>query len=319
MSFGEKDDGTAVLDAIPISDAAYIVTQKAIYVVKLADQIDPDRTNINIPNTQQLFAPAGSESDIVALTLLSAGQLFTKAYFPDAKVRDAVISIAADIMIELLAAQKILEQLVAAEDKQIEAVKAANDSTRLPAVPDVIARAKTFIQKSEHALQAIFRLPTLFYGRQMKAAGMWPDAFTKALEGEFDANDMIVGFAREIAEFARQLRNIRHCVEHPKVDQRIVVRDFHLHTDGTISRPTIEVVNSKTPLDEGDLTTFMSVWIASLANITESMLLHLAGKNHAALGNFPVGVGIIPEDQRRMPKVRAGYLINIGGNWQRLG
>ncbi|UCI06015.1 hypothetical protein [Mesorhizobium sp. B1-1-8] len=253
MTFGQKEDGTAVLGMIATSEAAFVVTQKAIYRVELADQIDPNRTNINIPNTQQLFSAAGADSDIVARTLLTTSELFTKSHFPDIKIRDRIVSISAEVMTELLAAEEILSQLEAAEKGQIEEIAASKDLTRLPAIPNIKTRSNTFIQKSEHALQAIYRLPAVFYESEMKAAGRWPDSLTEALTAKFGENDVMASFARQLAEFAHQVRNTRHCVEHHKPDQRIVARDFHFNLDGAIARPTIQVIHPKTPIDETDL------------------------------------------------------------------
>ncbi|TIS99269.1 hypothetical protein [Mesorhizobium sp.] len=318
MTIGHDGDGK-LTDMVVTTDSMFLVKEHSVHAIKLADQLDPDRTNIDLPNTQQLFADAGSESDIVARTLLSASRLFSKTHFPDAKIRDFGISISADIMTQLLAAQKTLSQLETDEAKQIAVVNSSKDTTRLPAVTEVETRANTFIQKAEHTLQAIYRLAEVFYGPQMKAAGKWPDSLTAVLTKEFGENDITTVFARELAKFAHHVRNTRHCVEHRKDDQRVVARDFYLNLDGTVTRPSITVVHPKTPIDETYLTAFMSAWVGSLTDATETMLLHLAGKNHAPFGNWPIGVGIVPESQRAIQKVRVGYLINVGGQWNRLG
>lgn len=319
MKIGHHGDGTAILDMVATTDSLFMVKQDSVHAVRLADQIDPERTNINLPNTQQLFADAGSDSDIVARTLLSAGQLFTKTHFPDAKIRDRVVLISAEIMSQLLAAQKVLAQLETDEERRIAEVRASKDPTRLPAATEVEARANTFIQKAEHALQAIYRLAEIFYGSQMKVEGKFPDNLTLALAKAFGENDPATVYAKAVALFAHHVRNTRHCVEHRKENQQVVAKDFQLRLDGTISPPSITVVHPKTPIEETDLTAFMSAWVEGLTAITETLLLYLAEKNHTPFGNFPIGVGYVPEEQRAMPKVRVGYLINIGGQWNRIG
>ncbi|MER8426031.1 hypothetical protein [Mesorhizobium sp. M1403] len=319
MTIGGKGDGSAVLNMVATTDSLFIIKQSSVHEIRLADQIDPDRTNINLPNTQQLFAEAGSESDIVARTLLSADALFTKTHFPDAKLRDRVVLMSAEIMTQLLAAQKVLDHLEADQEKRIADIEASKDPTRLPAVTEVETRANTFIQKAEHTLQAIYRLAEIFYGPQMKAEGKFPDNLAVTFTKAFGETDPSTAYAKAVALFGHQVRNARHCVEHRKENQRIVARDFQLRPDGKVYPPSIAVVHPKTPLEETDLAAFMSAWIEGLTAVTETLLLYLAGKNHAPFGNFPMGVGYVPEEQRAMPKIRVGYLMNMGGQLHRIG
>ncbi|MER8626356.1 hypothetical protein [Mesorhizobium sp. M1143] len=319
MTIGGQGDGAAVIDMVATAGSAFVIKQNSVHEIRLADQIDPDRTNINVPNTQQLFAEAGSDSDIVARTFLSADALFTKTHFPDEKVRDRVVLVSAEIMTHLLAAQKVLDHLQADQEKRIADVKASNDPTRLPAVTEVENRANTFIQKSEHALQAINRLAEIFYGSQMKAEGKFPDNLALTFAKAFGEDAQSTTFAKSMAVFGHHVRNTRHCVEHRNENQRIVAKDFQLRSDGKVYPPSIAVVHPKTPLEETELTAFMSDWIEGLLAVTETLLLYLADKNHVPFGNFPMGVGYVPEDQRRLHKVRVGYIINMGGKLQRIG
>ncbi|MNY78505.1 hypothetical protein D3C86_2187740 [compost metagenome] len=50
----------------------------------------------------------------------------------------------------------------------------------------------------------------------------------------------------------------------------------------------------------------------------ELLMAYLASRNISPLGNLPVYVGEIPENQQRNG-VRFGYLISMGGNVSRLG
>ncbi|MER9105745.1 hypothetical protein NKH95_17580 [Mesorhizobium sp. M0848] len=319
MTIGGQGDGAAVLNMVATTGSAFVIKQNSVHEIRLADQIDPDRTNINVPNTQQLFAEAGSESDIVARTFLSADALFTKTHFPDEKVRDRVVLVSAEIMTHLLAAQKVLDHLQADQEKRIADVKASNDPTRLPAVTEVESRANTFIQKAEHALQAIYRLAEVFYGPQMRAEGKFPDNLPLAFAKAFGENAPSTAYAKAVALFGHQVRNTRHCVEHRNENQRIVAKDFQLRPDGKVYPPSIEVVHPKTPLEETDLAAFMSDWLEGLTVVTETLLLYLADKNHAPFGNLSMWVGLVPEDQRHLTKVRVGYLMNFGGKLQRVG
>jgi hypothetical protein len=80
MEIGTPDDTTAVKLMIEIGGSLFVVKERGIYQVKLADEIDPGRSNANIPNVQQRVIPYGTSNDIVARTLLTAGQLPKSSY-----------------------------------------------------------------------------------------------------------------------------------------------------------------------------------------------------------------------------------------------
>jgi hypothetical protein len=74
MEVGEPDG--PITGFVKIDDRLHIVTIRAIYRIMLADEIDPGRTNPNVPNAQQKVLDHGSESEMVGKTLLTAKQLF---------------------------------------------------------------------------------------------------------------------------------------------------------------------------------------------------------------------------------------------------
>jgi hypothetical protein len=82
MEIGTSDDQSAITTICPIGDDLYIVKERGIYEVKLADRIDPNRTNIAIPKTQQGVLNYGSDAPVVGRTLLTAKELFNPTYLP---------------------------------------------------------------------------------------------------------------------------------------------------------------------------------------------------------------------------------------------
>jgi hypothetical protein len=81
MEIGTPDDRSPVSLAVEVDEKLYVVKAKGIYEIKLADQIDPQRTNPNVPNTQQKIHPYGSENEIVSRTLLTAIELTKQNFF----------------------------------------------------------------------------------------------------------------------------------------------------------------------------------------------------------------------------------------------
>ena len=69
----------------------YVITGKAIYLVKLADDIDPARTNPNLPNLQKKVLNHGSENEIIGRVLLTAKMLLDKNHLgPNFRYNEAL-------------------------------------------------------------------------------------------------------------------------------------------------------------------------------------------------------------------------------------
>ena len=66
MTIGERGDGRIVRMVNIADEDMSTVHENAIYRVMLADAIDPERTNVNLSNSNQKIASSGSNSEIVS-------------------------------------------------------------------------------------------------------------------------------------------------------------------------------------------------------------------------------------------------------------
>jgi len=84
---GQEDGGVSVM--IDMGSALYVVKEHAIYAVRLADQVDPERTNVAVPNTQQRIMSMGTHDPEVARIFLTAYTMFKSMHlgkdFPEGK------------------------------------------------------------------------------------------------------------------------------------------------------------------------------------------------------------------------------------------
>ena len=63
---GSKEDG-AILEMQKIGKRLFVIKQRSIYEFIMADDIDPERTNIHLPNNMnRLIINQGVESEIVS-------------------------------------------------------------------------------------------------------------------------------------------------------------------------------------------------------------------------------------------------------------
>jgi hypothetical protein len=77
LSMTLAPDTGAITDMGEINGALHVIGGSAIYRVRLADEIDRERTNIAIPNTHQKVLSYGTDFPYVRQTLMTARRLFS--------------------------------------------------------------------------------------------------------------------------------------------------------------------------------------------------------------------------------------------------
>jgi hypothetical protein len=316
LTVGTETDGV-LTGMIALSDVAFMVKERATYRLLMADDVDPDRENINIPHSVQRALAAGSDSDLVARTLLTADELFPKTYFAD-EVRREIVWGTVEIAKNLLSALEIVDALRARVDELSQPVEVKNRAATLPTVGPLEQRVNAFVQAAHSAVQQLYDLPRSFINFPPKG---WPDNFTEAVQSKWGDEHRFTHFARSTTPFVKFVRNARHCVEHRRDDQRIDARDFHLTKDGRLNRPTVTIVHGATPLDTTDLMEFMTSILGQLIEVIEAMLAHLADATRPeSFAGLPLAISEVPVDQRRTgSRVRLAYFTMINGSWVRLG
>ncbi len=76
------EDESTISEMISTGDQLFVVKGKGIYEVKLADQVDPDRTNIHVPNTVQKIIPYGADEPWIGSVVLTAHIVSSRVRIP---------------------------------------------------------------------------------------------------------------------------------------------------------------------------------------------------------------------------------------------
>jgi hypothetical protein len=310
---GTTDEG-AIDDFYNVGDSLLVIKESAIYRVQLADQIDPGRTNIAVPHTQQKLYSVGSSSEIVGRTLITAKYLFERGMLDNRFERSPLLSGALKFFDEVIAAAALFENLTAEHNAAIaasEKQKTEGSTILLPSVPDVAGKVKSFIQRAEHGVQQLIALCRIFY--PMPAGKAWFDSFVTAAEAAHSLQQGELERIKSMAKYAQFVRNCRHCIEHPKPQQRIIVLDFKMTATAQIASPMIEVIHPDTPEPEIPLLDFMHQMLASILLVGEQLMAFLASTHVTPGWEDKVGVVDFPEGQRRHPHVTYYFAMNMGG------
>jgi hypothetical protein len=314
---GTPEDNSAIVLMKQIDNSLYIVKKKSIYAMKLADQIDPLRTNPKLPhNIQQRILPIGSESELVVRTLLAALELFNEHYLPAAFDRMTALKLTVSFLQDLFAmdglAQAFQNDETTAITKFPEQQRQTNRSLIMPVVGEVAVRCKTFFQKATHAMQSLFEIVKHFYGDAVKRG--WFDGLETLVKKEYGSDDTFSQFLSKVVPIFKSLRDTRNAFEHPKANQWVRTEDFTLNAEGTLMPPSIEVSYQKMHLPKASISGTMGQMVDDFGSIFESLIAFLCSKHVQSFGGLPVLVGELPDDYRKAREgVRFGYLIVMGG------
>jgi hypothetical protein len=138
---------------LALKECLLLVTDKCIYEVQLADQIDPTRTNPNLPhNVRRKLFNHGIESEFICKVPLQANVLFQQNILSIDSARALELSLEA--LKELIAMDRCRRDFRAIESAAIDLFEKTMQQARsvgLPSVGDVDAHCKTFAQKAHQS------------------------------------------------------------------------------------------------------------------------------------------------------------------------
>jgi hypothetical protein len=321
IAVGGDGDDSAVTNMIPIGDHMYIVKARGIYAVQMADQIDPRRTKIEIPNTEQRVIVFGSDHEIVARTLLTAHTMFRKTFLGPAFDRESGMELMLGILKDLLAMAEMWVGLEAAEAQALaarESDRTPGRTLRLPAIGNIEDRLDAFGQKAGHVIGALGAIAQLFYAGDL--THKWIDslaALAARRYGDDDAFAVFMARVRPLLLFALDMRNM---IEHPKPGKCIEAQDFRLHASGQLVPPSVRIVRPDQEPAQATVAALMAEITAELVAATELLVAYLCAVHARPPAGFPIQVLELPEAQRQIKHLRFCYgsldgerVIPVGG------
>jgi hypothetical protein len=317
------DDGekSAAPEFLSTASGLYIIRSSSVFRIRLADDIDPGRTNPNIPNQSQQVLTAGCDNEIVARVLLTAKYLFDEN---NATVKPFVASLFEECIVltrhllELDAMTRELSDHIQARHKAFAEKLAKPNAFRLPSIPSLETDIHNILVKADKAKDSLLVLCRLRF---------LPDAtgkpklkeLDKAVEAALQAEPELVKAWKETSSYFGLIRNMRNASEHPEENYRVVLSDFKMWPDGKVYPPLIEIQHPDTPIRSLSVTEFLEFVRDSMLAHAESMLVLI--RFAVLLKNNPFGewVAEFPEDERRHKHVRYYRALDFNGVWRILG
>jgi hypothetical protein len=306
-------DAGGITDMAEINGALHIIGGSAIYRVQLADEIDPHRTNIAIPNTHQKVLSYGTEFPYVRQTLMTARRLFNNNLLGSSFDYKSGVNLSFEALQDLAAMHKIRENLHIRFSKLMEDIKnlaLQQRSMTVPSMGDARGETKAFLQKADHVAVALFNAVKLFCGDEI-GRGMF-EGLHDLICKKSGEDDPFSRFLKAVVPFMKFVRNARNAVEHPDQTKSVKVTDISLLPSGELSPPSIEVIHPETPQPPVPLLALMEHIADQIATAFEVMLAHLCGANVQPFAGMPLGVIEYNENQQKAFKCRYGYATRMG-------
>lgn len=316
-SGGHSDIGTiedgAIMEMQNVGGRLLIIKERSIYEMVFADTIDPQRTNINLPQTiHKLIIDKGTESEIVARTFLTAKTIFRPQYIPATIDCDKLLSLTIDMLSEFSLLEKGIREYQETENKaftEFEKRRVQKGAFELPSVVSLESKCKTIFQKADHVEQILMEIVTHFYPNQGLTKQSHFPKFHEVLTKAYGEKNGFAEFIGKTLYFMKVVRELRNGFDHRL--PTVTAYDFELQTDGKILAPTIALNHKEVKIYRTSLSEFLKQITTNLIEIVETSFAFLAGRNVKTDG-MPYQLREIPEDKRRHKYVRYSFWMPIG-------
>ncbi|WP_027520412.1 hypothetical protein [Bradyrhizobium sp. WSM1417] len=317
---GSDGDDSAITDMIPIGNTLYMVKERGIYGVQLADQIDPQRTNASIPDTQQKILAIGSSDPIVSRTLLTAHTLFDEKMLPASFEQEKGLCLALELLKDFVAIETIrldLETVELQARAAYEAQRPVSGMLALPSIGNLDARCDAFAQKAGHIVNTLEAIARLFYASEIRSK--WIDSLT-ALVGKCYGNDSsFARYMREAGPFLLFVLGMRNMIEHPTEEKHIKTFDFKMTPSALIDPPYVEIVRPGEEKQKATITPLMKKMVDDLLSVSEVLIAHLCAVHVQQFAGMPIDVVELPIEQRSNKTQRFYYGCQFGDQIVRIG
>lgn len=309
---GTKEDG-AIQQMIKIGDRLIILKEKSIYEFIMADDVDPERTNIKLPNNiHKLIIDEGSESEMVSRVFLTANILFNKGKFETEIDTEKALTLTLDLIQELSILETEIQSYLDKEKEVSEDYESKRNqpvSYSIPSIGNAKNRCTTIFQKADHIEQTLMKIITIFYPNDgLTQQSHFPKLYA-IIKDKYGEKDSFTEFLNQILDFMKIIRNLRNALDHQL--KGVEVYDFELEPNSDVLAPSIELDFKGSKLERQSLSEFLKLLIPNFIYICEFTIVHLAGRNFVPT-IMQQAVKEIPEDKRRNKFVKYSFWSNMG-------
>lgn len=280
----------------------YFVTERGLASIQMADQIDPERQNPNIPQVvQRMDLRYGADTPFMQRSFCVGAELFQQVHLPEGVGKGPPLAIALSVANEFAGVADTIKELAASET-EIRARLARGEirMDSIPTTPNLKGRVEQAIHHLRTVQVAITRLADMFYPRNPPRAPFNVSLMAAVRAAHPDDVPIIESFEAGLTVLDR-IANYRNAVIHAADgDKRLFCSDYELRPDGSLLAPTIEIQHPQTPVARLDAVHFLHQQLEDLSATFEMFVVMLCDRNARDMGVGLLSyVEAMPEGQLR--------------------
>ncbi len=279
ISVGTKEEGQIDL-VISVDSKMIVLKENAVYEIITADQIDPNRSTLEIPKmNQRLVIDLGTKILIVSKTILAAHVLFQKGFFDSIK-RESALGLSVEALDDFYLLKLELDNLK--REIQDEKTRYSNSnhdekSHIIPSIKSLSSKIKTIFQKVDHICQIIVDVIRLYYPADKKSQDTPFEQLAKHIDDRYGETNQFSIYLNAMLEFFCHVRMLRNGLDH-RLDF-VEVSDFLIKHDFTIDDPSIALTHKNCRLSKRLLVPYLNDVFELLPIAFERILAVVAGDN----------------------------------------
>lgn len=311
------NDRSPAMEFLSTGHSLYVIKGEGVYKIQLADDIDPARTNPNIPNVNQEVLPAGYNNEIVARILLTAKYLFDEK---NNTVTAFVASLFEECLVmtrhalELDAIIRSIEENII-ECENASAMTLSCSDLLIPSLSNKDNKVHHILSKADKIRDTILAVCYMAFLPDVKHRAKLAD-LENEIKHNIKSDIQTYALWEAIANYLRLIRNARNASEHPRDGQKVVVSDFSINVDGKIQSPLVEIQHPDAPIRTVPLREFVKFIRETILEHAELMLVFIRCARLLNENPFGEWVAMVHEENRRHKDVRYYRVLNLDGSWR---
>lgn len=322
LRIGDESDG-GISEMISFDKRLLTLTTQSTFEVFLADQIDPGRTNPDVPNAHERILDHGTESEIVGKTILLSDQLLKSGFVAGHVDRDVVMP----IMLELAKILAGINGRIANYSTMCEAAIA-----KIPEASEDIRNRNSFavpkVAGAENICQDIFLEAKRALQKQIDLACVFfPDFprgyFPKLREyliKRYGDGDEFAAYVGGIEHHCKFIVETRNAIEHPRPNYQVILRNVRLNENAEVELPTFELIHDELAQPETRLDHLFPLLLEGLLSTSEDFFAWLVCKNtEMTFAGSEIEMLWHENGFRGYPHLRYSYGIRINGELRPIG
>lgn len=318
---GDEEDSSPIRDFLSTANALYTVKENGVYKVQLADDIDPGRTNPNVPNLSQKVLSAGHNNEIVGRILLTAKCLFDEKNATVSPFVGALFEQCIDLTRHALEMHEIISALkekITQKENAFDERKHKPNAFSLPSIPDMDKDVHNILVKADKAKDGILSLYRLHFLPEAQSKPLL-DEYDTAIHSRLSSEPEIAAGWDETKNVLKLIRNIRNASEHRKDGQRLILTDFAMQPNGSVNSPILKIEHKETPIEPVSVVDFIDFIGNVILDQAEGSIATIRCAVLLDQNPFKEQVGFLSPENRRHPHVRYCRAINLNGEMRILG